>query len=60
MRGIQIVKVEYVLPINSFIFVPQKSKQRDDLRNRKFGRTKIIKGKTPSLLLRGNSTSFLI
>ena len=33
------MKVEYVLPINKFIFVLEKSKQRDNLRNMKFGRT---------------------
>ena len=32
-------EVEYVLPINEFIFVPEKSKQHDDLRNMKFART---------------------
>lgn len=34
MRGIQIVKVEYVLPVNSSIYVPEKSKQRDHLLTR--------------------------
>ena len=36
MRGIPIVKVEYVLPVNSSIYVPEKSKQRDHLHNKKF------------------------
>ena len=36
MRGIQIVKVEYVLPVNSSKYVPEKSKQRDHLHNKKF------------------------
>ena len=31
----QIVKVKDILPINEFIFVLEKSKQRDDLRNTK-------------------------
>ena len=41
-------EVEYVLPINEFIFVPEKSKQRDDLRNMKFARTQK---KNPSLFI---------
>ena len=44
------MKAEYIFPIKLSMFVPEKSKQRDDLFNRKFARTKIIKGKTPSLL----------
>ena len=50
------MKVEYVLPINEFTFVQEKSKQRDDLRNMKFARTHAKKSRCCSFLIyRDNS-----
>ena len=45
----QIVKVKDILPINEFIFVLEKSKQRVDLRNMKFARTHTKRN--PSLFI---------